>query len=69
MIRDKTVIINSEILVNKHKIVNSIKDIMEQVLRKYFNEEMLVDTAEKNKTMQKINNEKCAKLKTNTFGI
>lgn len=62
------VVLNSEILVNKNKMIGSIRDIMEQVLHKYFDEEMLVDNVEKKrKILQEVINEKLCRIKDKHF--
>ena len=64
------VIFNKEILVCKITMINSIKNIMEQVTEKYFEDEILCKNNEnKKKLMKNIIKEKSKEIKTNLFGI
>ena len=56
-------IMNTEILVCKKAIVHSIKDIMNEAMEKYFEDEVLCKTKEKR---QKMIKEKKEKTNTNT---
>lgn len=62
------VILNTEILVCKNKLTNSIKDIMQKVMEKYFDDEVLNKKIEnKKKLMQNIIKEKINIVKDNNF--
>ena len=62
------VILNKEILVCKSTMVKSIKNIMNQVMEKYFDDEILCQTKEKKqKMMEGIIKEKMTKTQSDFF--
>ena len=62
------VILNKEILVCKKSMIKSIKSIMSQVMKKYFDDEILCNNIKnKKKLMEKIIKEKSEETKTNYF--
>jgi hypothetical protein len=59
---------NIDILVNKNSMIHLIKNIMNQVMLAYYDNEMLVEKIEeKKKVMENIVNEKINFVKTNHF--
>lgn len=62
------VILNSDILICKNSMINSIENIMYQVMKKYFEDEILCKSNEgKQKIMKNIIKEKINETKTNHF--
>lgn len=62
------VILNADILICKASMINSIKNIMQQVMEEYFDREMLVEKIEnKKKIMSDIMKEKVNETKSEYF--